>query len=100
MPPKLKLPKIAPSTNIIAYFSRANKTESITDDVDNTVSAVNEDGEITARRSHSHAAPLLEPMPLQPDIQTFIPFSKPFGSIPFPPRLLRRTCLSTSRRLN
>ena len=80
MPPKLKLPKIVPSANIMAYFSRAKKTE---DMPDNTVSAVSTDEEITARRSHSNTAQLLEPMPLQPDIQTFIPFSKPFGSLPF-----------------
>lgn len=62
MPPKLKLPKIAP---------------------DNTVSATSADEETTAQRCHSHTVPLLEPIPLQTDIQNFIPFSKPFGSLPF-----------------
>lgn len=80
MPPKLKLPKITPSTNIMAYFSRAKKTE---DNEANTVSAVSAEEDITARRSHSHAAPLLEPIVLQTENQTLIPFSKPFGSLPF-----------------
>jgi ribonuclease HI len=83
MPPKLKLPKITPSTNIMAYFSRAKKTENAPVSEDNAVSAVSTDEETTARRSHSHAAPLLEPILLQTENQTLIPFSKPFGSLPF-----------------
>jgi ribonuclease HI len=83
MAPKLKLPKIAPSTNIMAYFSRAKKTETAPDNTVAEVSAVSADEETTIRRSHSNALPVIEPIILQTENQTLIPFSKPFGSIPF-----------------
>lgn len=77
MAPKLKLPKIAPSTNIMAYFSRASAPVGQTDSAPANAA---EDTEITLPRTISYK---VETTQTQNEIQNFIPFSKPFGSIPF-----------------
>jgi ribonuclease HI len=80
MAPKLKLPKITTSTNIMAYFSRASAPVVQTASAPVNATNASEETEITLPRTMSYK---VETTQTQNEIQNFIPFSKPFGSLPF-----------------
>jgi ribonuclease HI len=67
------------STNIMAYFSRASGPDS-KQDSKTVKTKEEEDAEITLPRTISYK---VETPPSQNEIQNFIPFSKPFGTLPF-----------------